>query len=130
MEDKEIREKLLCVLRNHIQDFRDFKHRCVSGIAYYKDKEPSIYLHYTNIYKDVEVEKEVIIKPKYFWQKSKTEILKFTKVEIDYTTAYVDYGDFRITLLKEEYEEIMQIREEKIKEKQLEELTKLCNTTN
>ena len=30
-------------------------------------------------------------------------------------------------LTEEEYEEIMQIRQEKIKQKQLEELTKLCN---
>lgn len=43
---------------------------------------------------------------------------------------YIKYEETVIYITKEEYEEIIKIREEKIKEKQLEELTKLCNTTN
>ena len=39
----------------------------------------------------------------------------------------MSYKGFEIKLTKEEYEEIMQIRQEKIKEKQLKELEKLCN---
>ena len=42
----------------------------------------------------------------------------------DYTIS-LSSSKFKIT--KEEYEEIMKIREEKIKEKQLKELEKLCN---
>ena len=60
---------------------------------------------------------------KNFWQKEK--ILRH-RVN-DYNTFIVKYGSFRTTLTKEEYEEIIQIREEKIKEKQLKELEKLCN---
>ena len=40
---------------------------------------------------------------------------------------YIKYEETIIYITKEEYEEIIKIREEKIKEKQLEELTKLCN---
>ena len=126
MENEELREKLLCVLRNNIQDFEDYRHKCSSGLAYYSIT-PIIYLHYINVYKYTKKKREVVIKPKYFWQKEKTGTLEYTDTEFDYTTAYVDYGEFRITLTKEEYEEIMQIRQEKIKQKQLEELTKLCN---
>lgn len=49
------------------------------------------------------------------------------KREVDYHTLCVTSEDFYTYLTKEEYEEIMKIREETIKEKQLEELTKLCN---
>lgn len=126
MEDKELREKLLCILRNNIQNFEYYRNKCVNGLVYY-NITPMIYLYYNSVYKHTEREREVTIKPKYFWQKEKTKVVKFTNSEFDYTTAYVDYGEFGIALTKEEYEEIMQIRQEKIKQKQLEELTKLCN---
>ena len=122
MEDKELREKLLCVLRNNIQDFERVYNRCYLEIG-----DAKIYCYTTFTYKDVVVKKEVIEKPKYFWQKPKTKIIEDKKREIDYTTFDVSYGEYKTQLTKEEYEEIIQIREEKIKEKQLKELEKLCN---
>ena len=126
MESEELREKLLCILRNNIQDFEDYRNKCVSGLVYY-NITPMIYLYYNSVYKHTEREREVTIKPKYFWQKEKTEVVKFTNLGFDYKTFIVEYGSFRTTLTKEEYGEIMQIRQEKIKEKQLKELEKLCN---
>ena len=112
MEDKELREKLLCAIKSNIADF---ERRWVGNSLYFN----SIYLHFEII----EKVNELIVPPKYFWQKEK--ILRH-RVN-DYNTFAVEYGSFRTRLTKEEYEEIMQIRQEKIKEKQLKELEKLCN---
>jgi hypothetical protein len=122
MEDKELREKLLCVLRNNIQNLKR-----VYNQSYLEIGEVRIHLYNTFVYKDVITKKEVVEEPLYFWHKPKVKIVEGTGVEIDYTTFDVTYGDYTTRLTKEEYEEIMQIRQEKIKEKQLEELTKLCN---
>lgn len=122
MENEELREKLLCVLRNNIQDLKKVYNQCYLEIG-----DVRIYCNTTFAYKDVVIKKEIIEKPKYFWQKPKTKIVEDEKWEIDYTTFKVRYGEYETQLTKEEYEEIMQIRQEKIKQKQLEELTKLCN---
>ena len=111
MENKEIREKLLYVLRNNIQDFE----KNIDNESWYT------YYKLNNLYLTPHcIHKEVIIEPKYFWQKKKM------KRGVDYHTLCVTFENFYTYLTKEEYEEIMKIREEKIKEKQLEELTKLC----
>ena len=112
MEDKELREKLLCAIKNNIADFE----RSHTSYSLYFN---SIYLYFETI----EKVNELIVPPKYFWQKEK---ILHHRVK-DYNTFIVEYGSFRTTLTKEEYEEIMQIRQEKIKEKQLKELEKLCN---
>lgn len=122
IENDEIREKLLCVLRNNIQDLKGVYNR-----SYLEIGDVRIYCYTTFVYKDVVIKKEVIEEPQYFWHKPKVKIVDGTGVEIDYTTFEVAYGDYTTRLTKEEYQEIMKIREEKIKEKQLEELTKLCN---
>lgn len=118
MENEELREKLLCVLRNNIQNLKRM---------YLEIGEVRIRLYNTFVYKDVITKKEVVEKPLYFWHKPKVKIVEGTGVEIDYTTFDVVYGDYTTRLTKEEYEEIMQIRQEKIKEKQLKKLEKLCN---
>ena len=112
MEDKELREKLLCAIKSNISDFE----RSHTSYSLYFN---SIYLYFETI----EKVNELIISPKYFWQKEK---ILHHRVE-DYNTFIVEYGSFRTTLTKEEYEEIIQIRQEKVKEKQLKELEKLCN---
>lgn len=122
MENNEIREKLLCVLRNNIQDLKSVFNR-----SYLEIGDVRIYCHTTFVYKDVVTKKEVIEEPQYFWHKPKVKIIDGRGVEIDYTTFDVTYRDYTTRLTKEEYEEIMKIREEKIKEKQLEELTKICD---
>jgi hypothetical protein len=125
IENDEIREKLLCVLRNNIQDLKSVDNR-----SYLEIGDVRIYCYTTFVYKDVVIKKEVIEEPQYFWHKPKVKFVDGTGIKIDYTTFDVTYGNYTTRLTKEEYEEIMKIREEKIKEKQLEELTKLCNTTN
>ena len=122
MENKEIRDKLLCVLKSNIQDLKRVYNQCYLEIG-----DVRIYCHITFTYKDTIIKKEIIEKPKYFWQKYKTKIVEDKKFEIDYTTFNVSYGEYKTQLTKQEYEEIMQIRQEKIKEKQLKELEKLCN---
>ena len=112
MENEELREKLLCAVKSNIADF---ERKYVGNCLYFN----SIYLYFQTI----EKVNELIVPPKYFWQKEK---ILHHRVE-DYNTFTVEYGSFRTTLTKEEYEEIIQIRQEKIKEKQLEELEKLCN---
>ena len=124
MENNEIREKLLCVLRNHIQDFKKYGYD--SFLLSLKSID-NIWARRISVDKDASFEKEVIYKPKYFWQKPKVKMEIFSKYTLDYYTLKISYGDYTTRLTKEEYEELMQIREEKIKEKQLEELTKLCN---
>ena len=112
MENEELREKLLCVLRDNIQDFE----RIVENNSFYT------YYKLGNIHLfPIAVFKNVVKKPKYFWQKERTESI------LDYRTLEINFEGHTTKLTKEEYEEIMKIREEKIKEKQLEELTKLCN---
>lgn len=118
MENKEIREKLLCVLRNNIQDL---KRGCCIEMG-----DVRIYCNTAFVYKDTTVKEEVIEKPKYFWQKPKIKIFEHFNWEIDYTTFNVSYGNYETKLTKEEYNEISKIHKEKVKEKQLEELTKLC----
>lgn len=112
MENEEIREKLLYVLRNHIQDFE----KLVEDNSFYTYyKLGNTYLSPTAVFKNV------VKKPKYFWQKERAERI------LDYRTLEINLEGYTTKLTKEEYEEIMQIRKEKIKQKQLEELTKLCN---
>ena len=122
MENDEIKEKLLCFLRNHIQDFE-----YIQGYYRLYNKSSNILFYNVIVYKNTLVEKEFVEKPKYFWQKPKTGTKRFTQSVFDYTTADVKYENYTTRLTEEEYKEIMKIREEKIKEKQLEKLTKLCN---
>ncbi len=124
MENNEIREKLLCVLKNNIQDFRKYGY---DSFLISLTSSDNIWARRISVNKEDSFEKEVIYKPKYFWQKPKVKMERFSKYTLDYYTLKISYGDYTTQLTKEEYKEIMKIREEKIKEKQLEELTKLCN---
>lgn len=62
MENIELREKLLCVLRYNIQDFEK-NIDSESWYTYYKLNNLFLTPHC--------IHKEVIIEPKYFWQKKK-----------------------------------------------------------
>ena len=110
-EDIEIREKLLCVLRSEIHNF---KINSRNGIwrTYYQLEDIII--------SPETVCKEVKIKPKYFWQKEKVRYL------VDYTTWDITFKNYVYRLTKEEYEELTELREEKLKEQVLKELDKLC----
>jgi len=93
----EIKEKLLCGINKHIESFIEIK-----GHSRFINEELKI--GFGKYYESV-----------LFWIFNSPEYY------------YINYEETVIYITKEEYEELMQIREEKIKEKQLEELTKLCN---
>jgi hypothetical protein len=111
MENLELKEKLLCALRNNIEDIKPVFHWNSVGLGDgYKLGDIVLY-----------VDSKPFTRTKermYFWQ-SKTETI--------YKDIYrIDYGLEKVEITKEEYEEIINLRQEKIKEKQLEELDKLC----
>ena len=121
MEDL-MREKLLCVLRNEIHNFQ----KVHSGTLFIKDGDIDIRIYSANVYKNEIRESQKIIKPKYFWQKEKTiETVENISV-IDYWTWDVSYNGYTFRLNKEEYEELSKLRGEKLKEKALKDLEKLC----
>ena len=93
----EIKEKLLCGINKHIESFIEIK-----GYSRFINEELKIGFgkYYGNIL---------------FWIFNSPEYY------------YIKYEETVIYITKKEYEEIIKIREEKIKEKQLEELEKLCN---
>lgn len=104
MENNELKEKMLCVLKSKADEL--FAQTLNTEVG-------RIYIEKERRYR-TEKCKVLWIFP--------SEGLVFDGY--DYTISLCN-SKFDIT--EEEYEEIMKIREEKIKEKQLEELTKLCN---
>lgn len=94
----EIKEKLLCVINKNIESFTEI----IEGSDKFINEEFKVGFgkYYGTIIR------LLLNMPEYY---------------------YIKYKESVIYITKEEYEEIMKIREEKIKEKQLEELTKLCN---
>jgi hypothetical protein len=118
---EEIREKLLCVLRNNMDKVRLFQQD-----YYIEAGDFTIKLFSKYVYKDIFKEREVVIKPKYFWQKSKIEKRSEAGYELDYFTWVICYSDYITTLTKEEYEELSKLKEEKTQEKILNNLNKLC----
>lgn len=120
--DDLVREKLLCVLRNNMDKIKQ-----VSGKAdYIEAGEIAIKLFNEPIYKTINIKEELVIKPKYFWQKPKTK--KFTRPDrvFDYYTWQVVCDGYETTLTKEEYEELLKLKKEKEQEKILNNLEKLC----
>lgn len=112
MENLELKEKLLCALRNNIEDLKYTFHWNSIGLgSAYKLSNIILYVDSKPFTRTKE--------RKYFWQR---------KTETIYKDVYkIDFGSESIEITKEEYEEIINLRQEKIKEKQLKELNKLCN---
>ena len=97
----EIKEKLLCVINKHIESFTEITE------SYGRFINEELKIGFGKYYGSI-----------LFWIFNSPEYY------------YIKYEETVIYITKEEYQEIMKIRKEKIKEKQLEELTKLCNTKN
>jgi hypothetical protein len=95
MENEELKEKLLCVVKRHADSF-------VKDIGSYINDD--INVSYGRYYNSL-----------------------ISLIFNVYPCYYIKYEETLIYITKEEYEEIIKIREEKIKEKQLKELEKLCN---
>jgi hypothetical protein len=115
-----MKEKLMCVLRNRIQDFeanRLTDSLYFEGILF----KPTIIQNYED---KVET---VVEKSNSFWQKDKTIISTIKVVKDWYWTAEIHFHNkYQFTLTKEEYEEIMEIRRERVEKRQLEKLEELC----
>jgi hypothetical protein len=105
MENEELREKLLCVLRNKADEI---------SFGTLVTEVGRIWLNGERKYR---IEKYKIF-----------GIFPAKGVVFDGYDYSVSLGDNSFSITEEEYEEIMQIRQEKIKQKQLEELEKLCNS--
>ena len=104
MEDKEIKEKMLCALKSKADELSTHTLNTEVG---------RIYIEKERRYRTE--------KCKILW------IFSSEGLVFDGYDYAISLGNSKFEITKEEYEEIMKIREEKIKEKQLEELTKLCN---
>ena len=127
MEDNEIKEKLLCVLRNNILDFKK-KDGSQNWLYHLKTNSGDITLNlWWNIYKIIDDTRSEIVKPKYFWQKEKTITTVTRHSVFDYRTARVHHQNYSYVLTKDEYEEIRKLMAEKTEERTLLELDKLCN---
>lgn len=134
MEDKGIREKLLCALRGNA-DLLEYKQEFHGDLGfligfYYKLRNPQILLYTESVYNNIKKTKVVNVKPKFFWGKLKQQEVEYTTLEKVGYKGVIEYGNEKFRITKEEYDEIVELREEKIKEVQLEELTKLCNGSN
>ena len=133
MENLELKEKLLCALKSNIEDIKELRERYENGARFfwelfYLDKDSiRIKILKRPVYKKEIVEKAYNIKRKYFWQKDKVKIESTEEWNLDYIAGEIIFENVKFDLTKEEYEEIINLRQEKIKEKQLEELDKLCN---
>lgn len=111
MENLELKEKLLCALRNNIEDIKPTFHWNSTGVGGgYKLSNIILYIDSKPLTKTT--------KGKYFWQ---------TKTERIFEDIFkINFGLESIEITKEEYEEIINLHREKIKERQIEELDKLC----
>lgn len=113
MENLELKDKLLYALKSNIDDIKQSFYWNSSGMcAGYTLENIALYTDCKPI--------TLTTKGKYFWQ---------TRTETVYKDVYkIDFGAEEIEITKEEYEEIINLRQEKNKEKQLETLNKLCKS--
>lgn len=121
--DEQIKEKLLCVLKTNAGDLK--KLYC-NNILSYKDNSIKIDLYNLGVYEDYKEERSTVVPAKYFWQKDKTENTTVWSKRFSHNVARIEFGGKKFIIEKEEYDEIIKLREEKIKERQLEKLEKLC----
>ena len=114
-----MKDKLLCVLKSNIKNFNH-------GFLRF-DSKLYICLKPNSVYK--EERKEIIKKPKYFWQKEK---VKFITEEVYKGSTYKMQlcDDYRILesceITKEEYDEIFRLKKEQTKKDIEEILDKHC----
>ncbi len=126
----ELKERLLCALRSQADKIEDRSYAGCGGYYIIKylevDVNSSIYLSRINVYEEKLFKKTNVIKSKYFWQKDKIEEVE----DIDYTIisykGQIEFGGEKFEITKEEYDEIIELREQKIKERQIQQLEKLC----
>ena len=133
MENKEIKEKLLCALNKNAHKLRENLHRnrCYKGGHAYTSHileigfEEFIMLNKVGMYETITTSKTIPIKT-YFWQKDKTEDVTVTDYEIIGYKGEITFNNEIFEIDKEEYDEILKSKEKLLKEEVLEKLEKLC----
>lgn len=129
MEDNELKEKILCAIKNNIDSFKKERR---GGCGYSEwlqlnGEGLEIRLYKASKYKTQSSTKTNIIKSAW-WRAERKEIIEVDEEIFDYNYGRIYLnGNYVFDTTKEEYEEIIKLRGEKIREKQLEELNKLCN---
>ena len=123
MEDLKLKEKLLCAIKSNIQDFTENPYGTLS--LYIPNSSP-IYLYKSSIYKNEEVEKEVFSKSFFPWKKHNVKKVKVVEEFFSHYNYDASFGAISFTLSKEESQEIIELRKEKLTEKQVQTLDKLC----
>jgi hypothetical protein len=123
MIEDSIREKLLCFLRNEIHNFKT-EH---IGILYFDLDNIDIRIQRYSVYKREVEEIEQVVEPKYFWQKIKTEKVKTSNKVFAYYKADVYLFGYKYELAKEEYEELIKLRDNRLKKELID---KLCKNQN
>lgn len=131
-ENLELREKLICVIKSNIGDIKELSTPYWSGGRKYNNflfleiGDTRIKIFHKPSYKKESITKECNVMGNWFWQK-RTEIKVEDITVFDCNIGELVFEDVKFDLTKEEYNEIINFRKEKIKEKQLEQLTKLCS---
>lgn len=129
MEDNELKEKIICALKSNIDSLKKERR---GGCGYSEwlqlnSGELEIRLYKASKYKIETFPESRIIKDRW-WKCKMVEAVEVDKEVFDYNYGRIHLnGKYIFDTTREEYEEIIKLRVEKIKERQLEELNKLCN---
>ena len=133
MENKELKEKLLCALKKNAHKLRENLHRnrcCKGGYTYTSHIlkigfEEFIMLNKVKIFETVTTTKTVPVKT-YFWQKNKTEDVTETEDNIIGYKGEITFNNEIFEIDKEEYDEIFKSKEELLKKEAFKKLEELC----
>ena len=115
-----LKDKLICALKSNAEDIiysYISSHYSFKGIVLRGNYE------LREVIKLVERE----VKGLYFWQKDKIVVDRKISFERHNHNYKINYGSQSVEISKEEYNEIINLRKEKIKERELKELSKLCS---
>ena len=130
MDKEEMKEKLLCALKNNVKDLHPYCNRCDYRLLK-GDIEINLEKNYTPVSNGRKV--LVKIKPKYLWHK---KIKKETEIRENVNTIFysLKFNSIKYEISKAEYDSVVDARnqylevEEFIRESfQLSQLNKLCN---
>ncbi len=124
MENNELKEKLLCVLR---KEAGNLKNTPYTNYYILKTNSFKIIFEAEPVFEHKTVTEDAVISPKYVWQKEKIEKITRNTREFLYNEGSVRFEGNYFKITKEEYGEILELRKKQIEERQLEELNKICN---
>lgn len=114
-----MKDLLICALEKNAEKLQIWTQDClylsykISGLSYNMDLVSA----------KITEESVEVLRPKTFFRKEQTRTVYITK-GFEY---YIRYCGEKIEITKEEYDKIIKIRKDKLKEKQIQELEKLCN---